>query len=104
AREMSGRAIPNRSGGVRAEAKPHAGVTVGAEASSTAEPNASEAAGAAADTTADLEQVAGARVATAAAALAEFCAVLRWDALERPVRERALELVLDLLGVALAGS
>ena len=41
---------------------------------------------------------------TAAAALAEFCAALRWDELEDDVQARTRELVLDLVGVALAGS
>ena len=41
---------------------------------------------------------------TAAASLAEFCAALRWDELEEDVRARTRELVLDLIGVALAGS
>jgi 2-methylcitrate dehydratase PrpD len=41
---------------------------------------------------------------TAAAELAEFCASIRWPDLPEPVRERAKELVLDLLGVALRGS
>jgi 2-methylcitrate dehydratase PrpD len=42
--------------------------------------------------------------ATAAAELAEFCADIRWADLPEPVRERAKELTLDLLGVALRGS
>jgi 2-methylcitrate dehydratase PrpD len=41
---------------------------------------------------------------TAAAALAELCLALRWDALQPQVRARTHELLLDLLGVALAGS
>jgi 2-methylcitrate dehydratase PrpD len=41
---------------------------------------------------------------TAAASLAEFCAVLRWDELDEDVQARTRELVLDLVGVALAGS
>ncbi len=41
---------------------------------------------------------------TAAASLAEFCAALRWDALEEDVQGRTRELVLDLIGVGLAGS
>jgi 2-methylcitrate dehydratase PrpD len=40
----------------------------------------------------------------AAVALAEFCSSLRWDDLPPAVRERAKELVLDLLGVAARGS
>ena len=40
----------------------------------------------------------------AAARLAEFCAGLRWDELERDVQSRTLELLLDLIGVGLAGS
>ena len=36
--------------------------------------------------------------------LATFCEQLGWARLDRDVRERTLELVLDLLGVALAGS
>src|SRR5215831_14574019 len=42
--------------------------------------------------------------ATAAADLAAFCSGLRWDALDEAVRARTRELVLDLVGVALAGS
>src|SRR5229473_124825 len=41
---------------------------------------------------------------TAAATLSAFCADLRWDELEEDVRARTRELVLDLIGVALAGS
>jgi 2-methylcitrate dehydratase PrpD len=41
---------------------------------------------------------------TAAARLAEFCGELRWDELERDVQSRTLELLLDLIGVGLAGS
>ena len=41
---------------------------------------------------------------TAAESLAEFCASLRWDDLDESVRARTRELLLDLLGVALAGS
>jgi 2-methylcitrate dehydratase PrpD len=41
---------------------------------------------------------------TAAAELAQFCGGLRWHELEADVRERTKELLLDLLGVALAGS
>jgi 2-methylcitrate dehydratase PrpD len=41
---------------------------------------------------------------TAAATLAEWCSSLRWDALSDEVRGRTLELFLDLIGVALAGS
>jgi 2-methylcitrate dehydratase PrpD len=41
---------------------------------------------------------------TAAASLAEWCSNLRWDALGDEVRARTLELLLDLIGVALAGS
>ncbi len=44
------------------------------------------------------------RARSAGAALAEFCAHLRWDDLPEAVRERTKELVLDLLGVALRGS
>jgi 2-methylcitrate dehydratase PrpD len=42
--------------------------------------------------------------ATVASTLAEFCARLRWDDLEDEVRQRTRELLLDLIGVALAGS
>jgi 2-methylcitrate dehydratase PrpD len=42
--------------------------------------------------------------ATAASALAEFCVGLRWDDLDEDVRQRTRELLLDLVGVALAGS
>src|SRR5262245_27117616 len=41
---------------------------------------------------------------TAAVTLAEFCHGLRWQDFEPQVRERTLELLLDLLGVALAGA
>jgi 2-methylcitrate dehydratase PrpD len=41
---------------------------------------------------------------TAATALAEFCASLRWAELDAAVQQRARELLLDLVGVALAGS
>jgi 2-methylcitrate dehydratase PrpD len=41
---------------------------------------------------------------TAAGTLAQFCADLRWDTLERDVQARTRELLLDLIGVALAGS
>ncbi len=41
---------------------------------------------------------------TAASTLAEFCVGLRWDQLEDEVQGRTRELVLDLVGVALAGS
>src|SRR5216683_8198217 len=41
---------------------------------------------------------------TAAASLATFCADLRWEQLDDEVRARTRELVLDLVGVALAGS
>jgi 2-methylcitrate dehydratase PrpD len=41
---------------------------------------------------------------TAAEDLAEFCAGLAWDALDDEVRQRTLELLLDLLGVALIGA
>src|SRR5438876_6975643 len=41
---------------------------------------------------------------TAAATLAEFCAGLRWVDLDTAVRARTVELLLDLIGVALAGS
>jgi 2-methylcitrate dehydratase PrpD len=40
----------------------------------------------------------------AAAAFAEFSARLRWDQLDEPVMARTRELLLDLVGVALAGS
>jgi len=43
-------------------------------------------------------------VGTAAARLAEFCAELRWEQLPRDVQARTLELLLDLIGVGLAGS
>ncbi len=43
-------------------------------------------------------------VQTAAAILAQFCADLRWDALDDDVQARTRELVLDLIGVALAGA
>jgi 2-methylcitrate dehydratase PrpD len=42
--------------------------------------------------------------ATAASTLAEFCTRLRWDELDEEVRQRTRELLLDLIGVALAGS
>ena len=41
---------------------------------------------------------------TAAARLAEFCTELRWGALGADVRARTPELLLDLIGVGLAGS
>src|ERR1700704_5910624 len=41
---------------------------------------------------------------TAAALLAEFCVTLCWDELDEDVRARTRELVLDLIGVALAGA
>lgn len=41
---------------------------------------------------------------TAAGSLAEFCDGLHWEALEPAVRARTIELLLDLIGVALAGS
>src|SRR4051794_29054762 len=41
---------------------------------------------------------------TAAATLVEFCAGLRWVDLDPDVQARTRELLLDLLGVALAGS
>src|SRR5690242_3266260 len=41
---------------------------------------------------------------TAAATLAHFCAHLRWPDLPAEVQARTRELLLDLLGVALAGS
>src|SRR5713226_1214734 len=41
---------------------------------------------------------------SAAAALGAFCADLRWDQLDDDVQARTRELVLDLIGVALAGS
>src|SRR5712692_7820884 len=41
---------------------------------------------------------------TAAASLAEFCAELRWERLDDDGRARTRELLLDLIGVALAGS
>src|SRR6266581_2083718 len=41
---------------------------------------------------------------TAAARLAEFCAGLRWEQLGSDVQQRTLELLLDLIGVGLAGS
>src|SRR5713226_3628910 len=41
---------------------------------------------------------------TAAAALGAFCADLRWDQLDDDVQARTRELLLDLIGVALAGS
>ena len=40
----------------------------------------------------------------AAATLAEFCAGLRWVDLDTAIRARTVELLLDLIGVALAGS
>jgi len=43
-------------------------------------------------------------VRTTAAQLAEFCSAIRWSALDADVQSRARELVLDLLGVAIAGS
>jgi 2-methylcitrate dehydratase PrpD len=42
--------------------------------------------------------------ATAAETLADFCARLRWDDLSAAVQQRTRELVLDLVGVALAGA
>lgn len=42
--------------------------------------------------------------ATAAVTLAQFCVGLRWDTLEGDVQARTRELLLDLIGVALAGS
>jgi 2-methylcitrate dehydratase PrpD len=42
--------------------------------------------------------------ATAAETLADFCAGLRWNALEPAVQQRTRELLLDLVGVALAGA
>jgi 2-methylcitrate dehydratase PrpD len=42
--------------------------------------------------------------ATAAATLADFCANLRWEQLTSEVQQRTRELLLDLVGVALAGS
>jgi 2-methylcitrate dehydratase PrpD len=41
---------------------------------------------------------------TAAGVLAEFCLGIRWAELDGSVRDRTRELLLDLLGVALAGS
>ncbi|HEY0580587.1 MAG TPA: MmgE/PrpD family protein, partial [Chloroflexota bacterium] len=41
---------------------------------------------------------------TAAASLADFCQHLRWHELPAEVQDRTRELLLDLLGVALAGS
>ncbi len=41
---------------------------------------------------------------TAASVLARFCAELHWDALDESVKARTRELLLDLIGVALAGS
>src|SRR5919199_3991390 len=41
---------------------------------------------------------------TAAGRLAEFCAGLRWGELDGEVQARTRELLLDLIGVALAGS
>src|SRR6266852_2456183 len=41
---------------------------------------------------------------TAAATLADFCAGLRWADLDNAVRARTVELLLDVIGVALAGS
>ena len=41
---------------------------------------------------------------TAAGALADFCLGIRWSRLDEAVQERTRELLLDLLGVALAGS
>src|SRR5438128_1806936 len=41
---------------------------------------------------------------TVAARLAEFCAGLRWEQLGSDVQQRTLELLLDLIGVGLAGS
>ncbi len=41
---------------------------------------------------------------TAAEALADFCVGLNWDALDERVRQRTLELLLDLVGVALMGA
>jgi 2-methylcitrate dehydratase PrpD len=43
-------------------------------------------------------------VSPTACSLAEFCAGLRWDALDEAARVRTRELLLDLVGVALAGS
>jgi 2-methylcitrate dehydratase PrpD len=45
-----------------------------------------------------------ARTDTAAAQLAAFCGSLRWDELGSDVQQRTLELLLDLIGVGLAGS
>src|SRR5690349_18720671 len=42
--------------------------------------------------------------ATAADTLAEFCGALRWDKLEAEVQQRTRALLLDLIGVALAGA
>jgi 2-methylcitrate dehydratase PrpD len=42
--------------------------------------------------------------ATAATTLADFCGRLHWEDLDESVRQRTQELLLDLLGVALAGS
>src|SRR5258708_25077060 len=46
----------------------------------------------------------GGAAGSGAGSLAEFCAALRWDEIEEDVRARTRELVLDLIGVALAGS
>src|SRR5258708_3510756 len=43
-------------------------------------------------------------VETAAGTLSAFCADLRWEQLDNEVKARTRELVLDLIGVALAGS
>jgi len=48
--------------------------------------------------------VASPATTAAAAVLAEFCASLVWDRLAPAVQDRTRELLLDLLGVALAGS
>ena len=45
-----------------------------------------------------------ARAKTAAATLSAFCADLRWDHLDDDIQARTPELLLDLIGVALAGS
>src|SRR5260370_39578027 len=43
-------------------------------------------------------------VETAATTLSAFCAELRWEQLDDEVKARTRELLLDLIGVALAGS
>ncbi|MGI9146357.1 MAG: MmgE/PrpD family protein [Chloroflexota bacterium] len=48
--------------------------------------------------------VVAAPASSAAARLAQFCSELRWDDLSSAVRTRTLELLLDLIGVGLAGS